>query len=193
MKLNIGCWQNRIEGWLNADIYRKCYCPSCLVTGAEVVADIRSLPFADGSCEAVMMGHVLEHILYEEVTPALREVDRVLQPDGRVCILGPDYDQAGLEYESGRFGTDMRPFIWGRAPGIHGSGTTAEYEGQSSEDHPGADHQWCSTGPLTLELTLPVFPNARETRPIAEVYADEYWCASGPDEWQFCILAEKVA
>src|SRR3989344_4156341 len=43
----------------------------------DVVADIRSLPFGDKSFDLVCVFEVLEHIPYEDVNPALREIIRV--------------------------------------------------------------------------------------------------------------------
>lgn len=51
-----------------------------------VVADVRGLPFADGTFDAVLAFHVLEHIPAEDVPGAASELVRVLRTGGRACV-----------------------------------------------------------------------------------------------------------
>jgi SAM-dependent methyltransferase len=51
----------------------------------QVVADITNLPYADASFDAVVCGWVLEHL--PDPSPGLRELARVLRPDGKVLLL----------------------------------------------------------------------------------------------------------
>jgi SAM-dependent methyltransferase len=51
-------------------------------------ADIRALPFADGSFDAVVSGLALHHIEgFDSRVHALREIARVLAPEGRVVLI----------------------------------------------------------------------------------------------------------
>lgn len=50
-------------------------------------ADVTELPFADGSFDAAMLGEVLEHV--EDDRRALREIARVLRPDGVLAASVP--------------------------------------------------------------------------------------------------------
>ena len=52
----------------------------------DVLCDLRELPFAAGSIDLVVMPHVLE--FYENPHQILREVERVLIPEGQVIIIG---------------------------------------------------------------------------------------------------------
>lgn len=55
--------------------------------GAEVrVANFEELPFASQSLDLVALPHVLEHA--EDPYAVLREVERVLRPEGRVLVAG---------------------------------------------------------------------------------------------------------
>jgi SAM-dependent methyltransferase len=56
MKLNLGCGQNRLEGYVNAD--REA------AVQPDVVMDLESFPwpFEDGSVDEVVANHVLEHV-----------------------------------------------------------------------------------------------------------------------------------
>jgi ubiquinone/menaquinone biosynthesis C-methylase UbiE len=51
----------------------------------QVMADITSLPYADASFDAIVCGWVLEHL--PDPAPGLRELARVLQPDGKLLLL----------------------------------------------------------------------------------------------------------
>jgi predicted SAM-dependent methyltransferase len=49
--------------------------------------------FADGSCAEAYASHVLEHLGYDAELPrALREINRVLMPGGRLMFSVPDLD-----------------------------------------------------------------------------------------------------
>jgi SAM-dependent methyltransferase len=82
--------------------------------GIDVVADIRALPFLDASLDGLLCEVVMEHL--PAVGPALRELERVLKPGGRVYLTLPfiwpyhaspdDYGRwtaAGVERELGAF------------------------------------------------------------------------------------------
>ena len=55
--------------------------------GADVVADLRDLPLADGEFDFVVCTEVLEHLA--EPAEALRELRRVLRPGGGLLITVP--------------------------------------------------------------------------------------------------------
>lgn len=54
--------------------------------GVDVLCDFRELPFAANSIDLVVLPHVLE--FYEDPHQILREVERVLIPDGQLVITG---------------------------------------------------------------------------------------------------------
>ena len=174
MILNVGCGGHRApEPWVNIDRSlgsapredgrRSFPCHP------DVVADVRSLPYEDGSVSAVYAGHVLEHIEFEEVHLALEEFHRVLKPGGKLAVVGPDMDRAVGEFE------EMAQCIW---PGLVGEWSS----------WPGAAHQYISTAANTHDLIAPVFPDVREV-PIAEM--DDFWPVTDRSGWQFAFLAQK--
>lgn len=62
--------------------------PELAGQGLIVEADAAALPFADRSFAAVIMNHSLEH--FDDLTGALREVGRIVRPDGSLFVSVPD-------------------------------------------------------------------------------------------------------
>jgi len=82
--LNCGSGQRPFSApWINIDAQAK--------WKPDVVADCASLPFyADGSCDMIVMHHVLEHFGCGEGQGMLREARRLLRPGGSLIITVPD-------------------------------------------------------------------------------------------------------
>lgn len=81
-RLHLGCGNRLVTGWLNCD-----------VSGSDFPLDLASgrLPFRDSSVEAVVMQHVIEHLcLHDQLIPLLRELRRILAPDGQMWLSCPD-------------------------------------------------------------------------------------------------------
>ena len=90
------------------------------------VADVQSLPFADGSFNLVIANHMLYHV--PDIAGALREVRRVLVPGGR-CIASTN----GIEH--------MRELL--------------ELSGKSGADRPVMSHFSLENGARKLEAEFP--------------------------------------
>ncbi|MEM5852944.1 MAG: methyltransferase domain-containing protein [Candidatus Aenigmatarchaeota archaeon] len=83
MKLNIGCGEFPLKGFINLDAIPRTY--------VDVIADLYyGLPFKDNSFDVVYAGHVIEHLLYESALNLLSEIYRVLKPGGLTYIVIPD-------------------------------------------------------------------------------------------------------
>jgi len=83
-KLHIGCGNNVLAGWLNADYFP--YREDILHLDA-------TKPFCllqDNSFEFVFSEHMIEHICYFDAVSMLRECHRVLRNGGRIRISTPD-------------------------------------------------------------------------------------------------------
>src|ERR1044071_4631068 len=83
MKLNLGCGQHKLPGYLNVDKY-----PAC---APDQVVDLEALPwpFPDASADEVVMNHVLEHLGQPTQTflGIMQELYRVMKP-GALLHLG---------------------------------------------------------------------------------------------------------
>lgn len=93
-RLNWGCGDHVASGWLNSDIKAE--------DGVGLVADIRSgLPLDDDSIDCVASVHALPELSYPDQVPALRELLRVLKPDGALRLALPDLDRSIDAYRRG--------------------------------------------------------------------------------------------
>ena len=78
MKLNLGCGDNKLPGWVNKD--------------ADV--DIsRRLPFKNESADYILCEHCVEHIPYYRAIEFFRECRRVLKLAGVARIIVPSIEQ----------------------------------------------------------------------------------------------------
>jgi SAM-dependent methyltransferase len=63
----------------------------------DVQADITAMPFEDASFDVVVVSHVLEHVADD--AQAMREIRRVLTPDGRAFLQHPIDHARAVTYE----------------------------------------------------------------------------------------------
>ncbi len=83
-KLNLGCGDNLLEGYVNIDKYDK---------AADVRLDITNLdPYADKSVDEIVAYQVIEHVPYNESNQMFREMHRVLKPGGFAIVETPDIE-----------------------------------------------------------------------------------------------------
>jgi SAM-dependent methyltransferase len=84
-RLNLGCGTDIRAGWVNLD--------RAALPGVDVVhdLDVLPLPFADGAFAHICAKDVLEHVDY---IPLLREIHRVLRPNGTLEIQVPHFTSA---------------------------------------------------------------------------------------------------
>src|SRR5262245_43952242 len=81
MKVNLGCGDKRLPGFVGVDQYR--------AGGVDVVADINRLPFADSSASAIHLDNVIEHV--PDLITFMRELARVGEPRARISIITPHF------------------------------------------------------------------------------------------------------
>lgn len=96
VRLNLGCGGKQVAGYIGVDFEEN-------YSGVkpDVVADLRSLPFEDGSVDEVLAVHVIEHFYLWEVEDVLKEWKRVLKPGGKIVLELPCLDKiinAFIEY-----------------------------------------------------------------------------------------------
>jgi ubiquinone/menaquinone biosynthesis C-methylase UbiE len=75
--------------------------------------DARSMPFRDGSFDAVVCCYLLELMSCDDIARALGEMHRVLRPRGRLALvlIGQNVPAFNVMY---RLGGSLAPSFWGR-------------------------------------------------------------------------------
>lgn len=162
MKLNLGCGEYPADGWTNVDSY-----PG---VNPDVVADLVSLPFDDGSADAVYCGHCLEHNGPGELPAILAEIRRVLKPGGELCVVAPDLDRID----------PVQQAVLYRMADVGGDGDTG---------NPRGSHRWGCTETALLAQVRDVFPDAHPV-PVGELEGRP-WPVVSYVGWQCAVLASR--
>lgn len=95
MKLNLGCGQFKLPGFINIDVNPNVN-PDVCDNALHYVAKL-----TDQSVEEIYMGHFIEHLIYEDIHFLMDQIKRVLRPDGKLLITVPDAQKAITLYNAG--------------------------------------------------------------------------------------------
>jgi predicted SAM-dependent methyltransferase len=122
LKLNLGCGQMVVDGWVNVDYAvgaRLARIPFLRAFNRKfrwfdrdwdhrifIHNLVKPFPWANGSAACVYSSHTLEHFSREEGLAFLRECHRVLRPSGLIRIVVPDLAFWISEYTLGRLPAD---------------------------------------------------------------------------------------
>ena len=82
VKLDIGCGNAKLDGYTGVDAF----------TGADIKAEMWSIPLEDGSVEEIYSSHALEHVPMGQVHATLVEWCRLLKPEGKLVLQVPNFD-----------------------------------------------------------------------------------------------------
>jgi len=94
VKLNLGCGDKILPGYLNVDV-----AASRSGKRPDVLCDLHDLvPFEDGVADEILAVHVVEHFWRWEVVGVLREWVRVLRPGGTMILECPNLESACREF-----------------------------------------------------------------------------------------------
>lgn len=141
MKLNLGCGDKILPGYVNVDV-----APSRAGRAPDVLCDLRSLkPFEDASADEVLAVHVVEHFWRWEVVGVLREWARVLKPGSPMILECPNLQSACEE-----FLRDPEAFS---RPGPEGQRTMWVFYGDPRWQDPLMVHRWGYT-PRSLAAVM---------------------------------------
>lgn len=103
MKLNIGAGGTSLPGFLDVD--RK--------SGDEAYPlVVRGTPIADGSVEAIVASHVLEHFPHGQVEAVVRHWIAKLKPGGTLKVAVPDFGEIARSYVAGG-GLNVQGYVMG--------------------------------------------------------------------------------
>jgi hypothetical protein len=95
VKLNVGCGHIPLDGYLNVD--------SRELPSVDVVADVASLPFDDGTLQEIYSSHLLEHFPVEQLNRVvLPHWLTKLRPGAILSAIVPDAEGMISDYVSGQ-------------------------------------------------------------------------------------------
>lgn len=94
VKLNLGCGGERLEGFINIDMYPEL--PGTIDSSrngckADIVADMTDLGLPDSSVDEIFTAHTLEHFPRWIGERMLRDWHRMLKPGGTLHVETPDF------------------------------------------------------------------------------------------------------
>ena len=114
-KLNLGCGDNLLTGWLNTDFRAR--------RGICSIDATRPLPYPDNSFRYVFTEHMIEHLSYQSGRQLASEAFRVLAGGGRIRVTTPDmaflfrlYGDESAELHSGYIGWGLGAILSGPTP-----------------------------------------------------------------------------
>ena len=82
MKLNLGCGEQKLEGYISVDLHNP---------AADVQADMSKLPYEDETIDEIYASHIIEHADYYQAKEWLTEWKRVLKTGGILILETPDF------------------------------------------------------------------------------------------------------
>lgn len=111
-RLNLGCSDTPLRGYLNADARVEC--------NPDIVTNANQLPFPDNTFDLIRASHILEHFHPHQTEDVLREWLRVLKPGGYLVVCVPHHTRLSwrsilsphnlpFPWVSGLFALDLPP------------------------------------------------------------------------------------
>ncbi|MBQ6516858.1 methyltransferase domain-containing protein [bacterium] len=81
--MEIGPGENRIEGFETVN--------TLLINETDYIAQLGyKLPFNDNCFDVIYLSHVLEHVFWHKTAETIKELRRILKPNGQIEIWVPD-------------------------------------------------------------------------------------------------------
>jgi predicted SAM-dependent methyltransferase len=99
LRVNLGCGEKPLPGYVNTDRRP--------LPGVDVVADVRRLPFAEGSLGEIASFHLVEHFRQHQLEVGVLPYWRsLLRPDGVLRIVTPDWQAMTARLREGQMTWD---------------------------------------------------------------------------------------
>lgn len=185
MWLNVGCGPWRAESpWVNLDVHQgDGVHPDIIVEAERPCAGWR-----DQTVERVYLGHVLEHVPWDELAGFLADLRRVLVPEGEVCVVGPDVLRSILGWHDGSETWDLVVSTLEGPDYFPADGGHRMVEAGSGWRY--ARHWWNCTEQRVVKLLEDQGFSGVRGVPIASGDLDG-WPLVGRAPWQMAVLARK--
>jgi predicted SAM-dependent methyltransferase len=86
VKLNIGCGDLKINGYINVDIRDS--------VEADIIIDLEKIPYPydSNSIDEILANDIVEHFSHKDVEEIVKEWRRILKNEGTLIIKTPDFE-----------------------------------------------------------------------------------------------------
>lgn len=98
LKLNIGCGNNKLDGYVNIDTSKECNPDICMNIAK------RALPYANHTVTEILCFHCIEHIQKFMHRFVLMEFQRVLKHDCKLYVSYPNFWECAKNWKNNRDG-----------------------------------------------------------------------------------------
>jgi ubiquinone/menaquinone biosynthesis C-methylase UbiE len=167
LKLNLGCSNNIIEGYLNIDLYHK--------DPRVKIGDVRNLYFLDNqSCNEIIAHDILEHLPFQESSKAIKEWCRVLRIGGTISIQTTNLEEHILAFINQKWSLSQLNYML--------------FAGVGWTDGISRDHDWHKSIYTTEYLTSELLKN--NVKVIDSKYNSHIDVGSG--NLNLYIIGEKI-
>lgn len=189
--LNAGCGTHYAQGWVNTDVW-----VSDTTTPDVQVVPGQPYPFEDSTFDAVFMGHVIEHISWNNVLEFLKDMSRVAKPNAPMLIVGPDVLKTIIRWRDGQ-----EP--WHMVLSVLEHLDMNYQPGRETEWWDGAHHHWNSheervealirnVGFVDIENVFKLIPNDANGKSWHDEKTNITWPVVGKYYWQLAFRFYNV-
>jgi predicted SAM-dependent methyltransferase len=141
-KLNVGCGDDLISGWLNIGLSRDAAYGKITIKNEALVLNFdmtRELPIPENSVKYVYASHFIEHLTFQDGIAILQRCYKVMKKDGVIRLTFPDMELWINNY----YENDLKFFERYRSLSLPGEKAVAVTKGEifMSQVH-GWGHKW---------------------------------------------------
>lgn len=189
--LNVGCGTHYAQGWVNTDVWEsETTRPDVKVTIGE------PYPFADNTFDAVYLGHIIEHMPWENVVAFMQDMARIAKEDAIFLLVGPDvFKTIKLWHE------DKQP--WWMIEAVLEHLDRNFQPDRESEEWDGSHHYWncheqrienllANVGFQQIENVFTKIPDDTEGTEWYDVKTNITWPVVGKYYWQLAYRFKNV-
>lgn len=190
--LNAGCGTHYAQGWVNTDVWVS----DTTIPDVQVIPG-QPYPFDDNTFDAVFMGHVIEHIPWNDVLFFLQDMSRIAKPNAPMLIVGPDVFKTIKRWKDGK-----EPWYMVRSVMEH---LDMNYQpDRETEWWDGAHHHWnCheervetiirNIGFTEIENVFDNIPNDANGKSWTDEKTGITWPVVGKYHWQLCFKFNNLS
>ena len=190
--LNAGCGTHYAQGWVNTDVWESDTTkPDVKVTPGE------PYPFDDNTFDAIFLGHVIEHIKWDDVADFMKDMQRIAKPNAPFLLVGPDVFKTIERWKS-----NLEP--WWMVESVMEHADMNFQPDREDEWWDGAHHHWnChekrvesllnGLGFTEITNVFPIIPNDPNGKNWTDPINGIDWPVVGKYYWQLCYRFTNIS